>query len=181
MTKPTAPDTHTPAPQDTKPWWDHWRPESDYAEAEKHPAAAPGESSSSTAAKIRELESALRAAREERDRLKEALAAMTEDRNLWRDEHDEDCPNKAMFLAERESRKQEAVWNRAKDVEPEDNQVCHILGNEMILLNIPYKKGHGWLNILATPEAGALYTVEGGVVAWTVAGSFPLPPDEWFD
>jgi hypothetical protein len=25
------------------------------------------------------------------------LAAMTEDRNLWRDAHDEDCPNKAML------------------------------------------------------------------------------------
>jgi hypothetical protein len=31
----------------------------------------------------------------ERDRLKEQLAAMTEDRDLWKDEHNEDCPNAA--------------------------------------------------------------------------------------
>ena len=76
----------------------------------------------------------------------------------------------------------EQVWFRAKEVEPADNQVCHIIGsNDVMILNVPYKKGSGWLNIFATPEAGALYTVGGGVVAWSAAGVLPLPPDEWFD
>lgn len=76
----------------------------------------------------------------------------------------------------------EQVWFRAKDVEPEDNQMCHIIGgNDMMILNVPYKKGGGWLNIFATPEAGALYTVDRGVVAWSPAGILPMPPDEWFD
>jgi hypothetical protein len=47
-------------------------------------------------------ESALRAARAE-------LAAMTEDRDLWRYDHEGDCPVQAALEAERASRKQEAV------------------------------------------------------------------------
>lgn len=34
-------------------------------------------------------------------RLKGELTAMTEDRNLWQDAHDEDCPNKALLSASR--------------------------------------------------------------------------------
>lgn len=73
-------------------------------------------------------------------------------------------------------------WRKASD-EPEDNQHCHIRGtSDMIRLNVTYKRdGHGWLDIFATPEAGAFYSAKDGVIAWTPAAVIPDPPDAWFD
>jgi hypothetical protein len=52
--------------------------------------------------KYEDHECALRTVREE-------LAAMTEDRDLWRYDHEGDCPVQALLEAERESRKQAEV------------------------------------------------------------------------
>jgi hypothetical protein len=43
--------------------------------------------------RLAEAKSELSTTQREREELKAALAAMTEDRNLWQGEHNEDCPN----------------------------------------------------------------------------------------
>jgi hypothetical protein len=56
-------------------------------------------------------------AREDYLKLELALAAMTEDRDLWRCEHEGDCPVQAALESERESRKQaEAERDRALEI-----------------------------------------------------------------
>jgi hypothetical protein len=62
---------------------------------------------------------------------REDLAAMTEDRDLWRYDHEGDCPVQAALEAEREARKQEAVeqfnagYNTAlKDVGQKASKLC---------------------------------------------------------
>jgi hypothetical protein len=57
-----------------------------------------------------------RLAFEELNRTQNELAAMTEDRDLWRYDHEGDCPVQALLEAERESRKQaEAALQKFMD------------------------------------------------------------------
>ena len=60
---------------------------------------------------LRETLSTLSATRRELEQAKADLAAMTEDRNLWQGDHNEDCPNLAILKA-RES--PEDAWRRGQ-------------------------------------------------------------------
>ena len=71
-------------------------------------------------------------------------------------------------------------WNKFEDIEPKDKQECY-LANEMfegfLVGPIVYvKDAKGWIDIFATPEAGALYNVENGVAYWIEAKAI-LPED----
>lgn len=55
------------------------------------------------------------------------------------------------------------TWHRAKDKQPSDNQSCFITtqGSSSILGPIIYKeKERFFLDLFATPEAGACYSVD---------------------
>ena len=76
-----------------------------------------------------------------------------------------------------------SVWRRPED-EPEDRQMCNILGQESmvcdtIICNIPYfRDAKIWIDLFASPEAGESYGAD-VVVAWMPAELIPPVPDEY--
>jgi hypothetical protein len=78
------------------------------------------------------------------------------------------------------------IWQRAQFVEPANNLECHIRGRaDMIRLHVIYKKADrlngmsGWIDIFASPESGAFFSVRDGVIAWCPAESIPDYPEDW--
>jgi hypothetical protein len=73
------------------------------------------------------------------------------------------------------------IWKRASLEPPEDNQLCHIRGSaSFIKLDVVYKKDPGgWVDLFATPKAGAFFGKDAGVVAWCPAERIPGYPDAW--
>jgi len=74
-------------------------------------------------------------------------------------------------------------WNSV-DVEPEDKQFCHIRGESAwVLTHIMYSRDlRAWVDLFATPEAGASYGKESGICAWVDASAVDfnagMPEDE---
>lgn len=50
----------------------------------------------------------------EKEELKKQLAAMTEDRDLWQDAHNEDCPNLALRTSVVSGETVESAWERGQ-------------------------------------------------------------------
>jgi hypothetical protein len=72
-------------------------------------------------------------------------------------------------------------WRSAKQEKPADGELCHIRGeDEFMSLNIPYKaQVNAWFDFFASPEAGAMYSAENGVLAWVPASELDADlPDE---
>jgi len=89
------------------------------------------------------------------------LAAMTEDRNLWRDAHDEDCPNLAMLETvqqERDLLKQQLAAAVGPDLSPalEAAEAVALADENERLRRVLIDIGHGVKLMVPEPQQSGL-------------------------
>ena len=94
-------------------------------------------------------------------RLEAELAAMTEDRNLWRDAHDEDCPNLAMLETvqqERDLLKQQLAAAVGPDLSPalEAAEAVALADENERLRRVLIDIGHGVKLMVPEPQQSGL-------------------------
>jgi hypothetical protein len=76
------------------------------------------------------------------------------------------------------------AWVELVIEEPQDNQLCWITGGEFntIVGPFPWKKdANGFLDLWATPEAGALYGKDNGVTHWCSEDQITVPDKDTSD